>query len=427
MAVGVGILPQPETSSKDFNEAVKERFKHGPCEDARFFDAARQVNYIEALDLILRQVFIDGDFFWQKLRASDGTSRVRFIEGTYVGNVRRMAAGFDQTQWTDGARLDPIGAVSQWRVLNRPCGDSYTDLVNDLDMRQIKRCRRANGVRGVSALAVAANHIHDVMDIVEFTKAGHKFGAQFPVAIYSDRGAGILGALQRTSNSGTGNESTALSMLPGAGVAALKPGEKIEKLTNTFPGDTFSPFMQELRREIAEGVGVPYEVLYNLAEVGGANNRWLLVELQYLLDELQWMLITQFCKPYYQDWLWHEMEAGYLPGAPEDWWRVEFSTPPKPTVDNGRDGKLLLEQMREGFMPSDYVHAMFGNNGADMDEKVVEIWTRRRQMELEAGAQPGEIFGTLTTRATPAISAPAAVEPPQPSDGNDPNADVPAV
>ena len=410
-AVGCGLTPYPATSSNQFNNAIRLRFSQGPESDARFFDAARQINYHEACDLLLRGADIQGDMFWQKLRASDNTARVRLIEGIYVGNAQKVGAAFDEDQWTDGARLDPIGGVSQWRVLTAPGSDQFTDVPAD-QLMQFKRTRRVGGVRGVSALAIVANNIHDLEDIVADVKHGYKIGAKYPFAFYSERGAGVLGVLDSSTNSTTGEETRTLQQRASAGILTLRPGEKVEHLPNTIPGETFSPVTNEIRRQIAEGVGAPYNILYNLAEIGGANNRWALVEYQFLLDEKQWQLISQFCRPWYQDWLWHEIEAGYFDGItiPDDWYAVTFGTPAKPTVDAGRDGALLLKQIEAGFVPEDYAHGLFGRDPAEMDRLAFERAMRRRQLMRDMNAlldpdqppfTPEEVWGAAPASTTP--------------------------
>lgn len=420
-AVGIGMRPYPATSSTDFNKAVSLRFAQGPESDCRFFDAARQVNYHEACDLLVRGASLVGDMFWQKLRASDGTTRVRLIEGIFVGNEwRNESRNYDQSKWTDGAMLDELGAVKMWRVLKTPEGEKAAD-VPASELMQFKRTRRAGGVRGVSALAVAANHIHDVVDIVAFTKRSYKIGSEFPFAFYSERGPGVLGVIDSATDTTTGAETRTLSQRGQSGILTLRPGEKVEQLPNQLPGETFSPFMSELRREIAEGVGAPYNVLFNIGEIGGANNRWVLVEYQFLLDEIQWQLISQFCRPWYQDWIWHEIEAGYFDGiqVPDDWYAVTFGTPAKPTVDNGRDGKLLLDQIEAGFMPEDYAHGLFGRDPAEMERLRIETILRRRRLIAETNArlQPGEDpieYDEVFAKA-PASSAPPETMPHEPS------------
>lgn len=413
-AVGIGLVPLPCTSSDAFNDRVSDRFANGPEIDARFFDAARQLTYHEAVDLLARTRAIQGDAFWQKLRATDGTARVRLIEGVSVGNAMRYrSAAFDQEKWTDGAMLDALGAPQMWRVLREPNSDQFTDVPAD-ELMQVKRTRRIGGIRGVSDLAVAANHIHDQSDIIDMVKHGYKIASSFPLVFYSERGPGVMGAIQSATDTTTGVETRTLQQRAEAGVLTLKAGEKVENLPNQLPGETFTPFMQELRRDIAEGVGAPYNVLFDISEIGGANNRWVLVEYQFLLDEIQWMLISQFCRPWYLDWLWHEIEAGYL-GAPaeipDDWWNVIVTTPAKPTVDNGRDGKLMLEQIKAGFLPSDYVHGLFGRSGKVMDAMQIETALRRRRLLaltndrlIAAGEEPlteQEIFGSQEQAAQP--------------------------
>jgi hypothetical protein len=410
-AVSHGLTPYPCTSSSEFNNAVRLRFEQGPECDARFFDAARQVNYHEACDLLLRGADLMGDMFWQKLRASDGTTRARLVEGIFVGNARKVGAAFDEDQWTDGCRLDPLGAPIAWRVLQAPGSDVFTDVPAD-QLMQFKRTRRVGGVRGVSALAIVAANIHDLEDIVADVKAGYKIAAKFPFAFYSERGAGVFGTIDSSFNSTTGEETRTLKQRAGSGVLDLRPGEKVESMKNNVPGETFSPVTNEIRRQIAEGVGAPYNILYNLSEIGGANNRWALVEYQFLLDEKQWQLVSQFCRPWYQDWVWHEIEAGYFNGiaVPDDWYAVTFGTPAKPTVDAGRDGALLLKQIEAGFVEEDYAHGLFGRNPAEQDRMRFERAMRRRQMladfnaKLPAGEEPftpEEVWAHAPNTATP--------------------------
>lgn len=396
-SVGIGLLPKPRGGDRQWKKKVKARFAAGPAIDPRFFDAARQVNYFEALDLLARQTFIDGDDFWQPLQASDGTTRVRLIEGVNVGNVQRpTSSGFKQDQWTDGARLDPLGAVTHWRVLNRPGGDAYTD-VPASDLYQVKRSRRQGATRGVSWLAVAANHLHDLSDIVAFAKHAFKIGAQIPFVVTSDRDIGLGKGLTKSTDATTGQTQSTHDMLGEAGILRLKRGETISGYTNTVPGETFGPFTKELRREIAEGFGCPYNLAFDLTEVGGANNRALLVELQWLLDEVQWMLSSQFIRPWYLRWLWHEIEAGYIDYV-DDWYAMDIATPAKPTVDAGRDGKHLLDQLAAGLLAPDYIQGLFGRDGEDMDELYFECYERRKERLAELqkehpGATLAEVFG----------------------------------
>ena len=77
-----------------------------------------------------------------------------------------------------------------------------------------------------------------------------------------------------------------------------------------------------------------------------------------------------------------EIKAGRLvvPAGMEQWWKCRWVPQADMTVDRGRDGKLMLELLREGFMTeTDY----WASQGMDFEEQEVrKAWEAKRKAEI---------------------------------------------
>jgi capsid protein len=427
-AVGTGMSPKWLSKNEKWAENVAAKFNQGPGRDPRAFDAAGRVNFYNSQAAILDQAALDGDVFAQPLQASDGSIRARFIEGTFVGNSGRTAPGFDEKFWFDGVRTNTLGLPIAYRVLREPGSDQFTDVPAE-EMWHIKRAGRLGYVRGPSALATACNHLHDLMDITAFLKHSYKTAAQFPFAIITERGAVTMGAgLSMAKNSVTGQTEKTMQMRGESGVPVLLPNEKLESNNITIPGETFDPFSGYLIRDIAWGRGVSPEVLWNITGTGGATSRQALVEAEIFYDSERDIFIYGFGIPYVRAWTFAEIEAGRIPFQ-EDWSLIDFNRPAKQTVDNGRDGKLLMEQIQAGFLNSDYAHELFGRDGAEMDRQAIRTHLRRIKMVEEEATKAGvdidvdEVFpsaqGSVAGQADDSIP-PAGDTAPPPKPGKKP-------
>jgi capsid protein len=397
-AVGSGLSPCWKSEDEDWNQEMAQRFEEGPGRNPLAFDAAGRVNFYEAQPLVLSQVGLDGDFFAQPLQAEDGSIRARFIEGTFVGNSGRTGPGFDEKLWFDGVRTNSLGLPIAYRVLRDPMdSDQFTDVPAD-EMWHICNRQRHGYVRGVSSLATACNHMHDLMDIGANLKTSYKTAAQFPFTIITERGNITLGAgLTSQTNDTTGQTQKTMQMRSESGVPTLLPGESIASNNITIPGETFDPFSNYLIRDIAWGCDTSPEVLWNILGTGGANVRYVVAEAQRFYEQKQDLYIYGFGERYVRAWTFAEIETGRSKFV-KDWAKIRFHRPAKLTVDNGRDGKLLMEQMAAGFLNPDYVHALLGNDGAEMDRQAIRTKIRRIKMvadEAKAAAvdlEPEDVF-----------------------------------
>ena len=407
--VGTGIVPQARTADTDFNRAAERRFEDTVCKEPGAFDRAGQVNFYEAQTLVLRQVITDGDFFGQFMKSREEQAMMRFVGAESIGNASWMAMGTDQAQWLDGVRLDNFGRPIAYRVLT---GDRRVSRdISAADMLHFRKIRRNGQVRGVTWLAHAVNKLQDITEVLQYVQHSHKLFAQIGYIVTSgeatatDFGARLASIRGATTGPGPTPEVTAQRLFDtSSGILNLKPGEKIDAFSNPHPGPTMEPFLNYLARDISWGIGVSPEVLWSIAGIGGANTRHVLQDASVFFSEVQDMLITQFCRRFWLYWLWQEMRAGRLPYPGDDWWRVDWIRPARPTVDFGRDTKAVLEIVRQGGMSIRTFAEMHG-----LDEEMEEdaaIATAKRRMEKCAAAEvPIDMAFPETTVTPVAVNA----------------------
>jgi len=384
---GTGIVPAARSSDSSWNKQAEEMFEDACGREAFGFDAAGQVNFYEAQSFIVRHVAIDGDFFGQFIKSDNGRALVRFMGAEAIGNA---STPLDQSEWQDGVRTDKYGRPIQYRVIGQSDASRFTDVSSD-DILHFRRPTRVGYTRSPSWLARAALHLHDMADILSFTKQSFKNASQIVNIIESPDAMQIgMGAALKKQETGSGS-ITLDKLYSQSGVLQLPPGSKLQQFKNEHPGSNFDPFMDFLARDIAWGIGVAPEILWNITKSGGANTRYVVADAQVFFNELQEWLINQFCRRFWKYWVWSEIQAGRLP-LRDDWWRVDFITPSKTTVDFGRDTKAILEVVRTGAMSTRRFAEMHGLDEEAEEDAAIAAAVRRKEKCEAAGLSVTDVF-----------------------------------
>jgi capsid protein len=385
--VGRGISPQARTKNRDWNQRAEDAFE-SKCGTAAFgFDVAAQVNFYEAQTLIVKQFLTDGDFFAQLLLSQTGAGLTRFIGGEYCQSEYR------DKLYQDGVRVDDVGRPVSYKFVRDMEKKTYT-VVPAEDIIHLKRIHRHGYVRGVPALRHAVNHLHDMTDILAFTKGSFKLASQIGLVIETAEAGKLgLGANIRAVTTSNGSGGTATighdRMYPLAGHVGLKPGEKIHTLENTHPGSAFEPFLNFLIRDISWGIGVSPELLWDITTTGGANSRAVIASDQIFFEELQQLLVNQFCRRFWVYWLWHEIQAERLPYPGDDWWKHDWLMPQRMTLDFTKDGKLLADLVDRGLLSPERYYGMQGLDAETEELDVIRRRARRKVMVEEIAAEEG--------------------------------------
>jgi capsid protein len=127
----------------------------------------------------------------------------------------------------------------------------------------------------------------------------------------------------------------------------LQPGEEYSSFGSNRPSPTFQGFIELLLREIAVGLGLPFEFVWDLVKAKGSGSRFILAKAQRRFEERQRLLIDQFLT---RVWRWVMAKAikrKDLPAA-QFWWLVRWQTPAKITVDAGREAQANRDDLRYG-------------------------------------------------------------------------------
>jgi lambda family phage portal protein len=385
--VGRGISPQARTKNRDWNQMAEDAFE-SKCGTAAFgFDVSAQVNFYEAQTLIVKQFLTDGDFFAQLLLSQTGSGLARFIGGEYCQSK------YTDKEYQDGVRVNKVGRPVSYKFVKDIQKQEFTTVPAE-DLIHLKRIHRHGYVRGVPALRHAVNHLHDMTDILAFTKGSFKLASQIGLVIKTaEARPGGLGVNVRrvTTSDGSGSTTTVGHdrMYPLAGHIGLKPGEEIQTLDNPHPGSSFEPFMNYLIRDISWGVGVSPELLWDITTTGGANSRAVVASDQVFFEELQQLMVNQFCRRFWVFWLWHEIEAGRLPYPGDDWWRHSWLMPQRMTLDFTKDGKLLADLVDRGLLSPERYYGMQGLDAETEELDVIRRRARRKVMVEEIAAEEG--------------------------------------
>jgi capsid protein len=220
-------------------------------------------------------------------------------------------------------------------------------------------------------LSRAINHITDISEILAYEKQSFKLNSQVAFVITSPEAGSIGIGSKRVKQdlNDLGNISVD-NLYNSSGIPQLKPGEDIKSFANDHPNSNFETFLNYLMRDIAWGMGIAPELLWDISSAGGANTRYLLEDANQFFAEIQSVTREQFCRPFWTFWIWNEIESGRLEHPGDDWWRVHFIAPKPPSVDLGREGKLYIDLVNSGLMSR---KRYFGMLGLDADDEIDDL------------------------------------------------------
>ena len=410
------LSPKPIGGKDDWNRDVEERFEFAVGTDAFAFDVAGEVNFYEAQPFLIRHMGLAGDVLWQKILSANGYGMARFIGGESVGNAQ---TSLDQSKWFDGVMVNEFGRPMKYRVLTTPDGTEWKD-VDASEIQRIGRPYRRGYTRSPSWLARAANHIYDIQEILSYAKTSEKLNSQVAYVITSP--API--AMGMAAGGGGGSTASAQPVIEAAfnqvGIPRLKPGEKVESFKREGQSDNFETFLTYLMRDVAWGIGISPELLWDITGAGGANTRFLLEDAAVFFRELQDLLVNNFCRPFYRFWLWSEIEAGRITHPGPNWHRCEWTPPPRVTVDFGRDGKLMADLVDKGLMSEKRYYSLQGLFADKETADKIRHAARRKKLVAQIAKDEGveltvaEVFPPAPGSPAPAPKEENPAEPPVP-------------
>jgi capsid protein len=355
LVAGTGLTPQAMTKDTRWN-ALAEKFFANATGSPFVFDTGGRYNFPKSQQSLLRFRYRDGDAAALLAESAAGGARFAFYEGHNIGNGE-LAAGENAELWRDGVRHDAQNRARSYRFIGNGEGQRDIPAENVIFFADYERAGQS---RGLSVLSHAINHLLDSAEITGFIKAGVKLSNQYGYWIEYENGATKPPQTAGARVGGTGNTEKistpagpiTLERIYCAGALPDLPvGAKLRFNASTHPHPNNLSLIEFLIRDIAWGVGLSPEILWNIAALGGANTRFVLADAQGWIEEQQAELVRLYNSRVWVYTLAKAMKSGQLPRCTDpEWWVHGWIPPPRLTVDFGRDGKLHLEQLKMGVI-----------------------------------------------------------------------------
>lgn len=169
------------------------------------------------------------------------------------------------------------------------------------------------------------------------------------------------------------------------------------------PSPAFVGFLEFLIREIAFGLGVPYEFLWNPEKIGGAPMRFVMEKAQRRFTERQMNFIRRVMRRIWGYVIGNAIARGKLPDNPEAF-RVKWQVPAKLSVDAGRNSSEDREDVKYGLMSEAEHYGMRGEdyrvNRDQIEREVDDLLERAQRISKKRGVSL-ETALSLLKQSTP--------------------------
>ena len=328
-SVGAGLRPQAMAGS------VSQEYENYFNEWAKVADVAGVFNFWQMQKIASIRMDVDGDLGF--LMVNNGFPQLQLRESHVIESEDKKILDHD------GVKANKVGRAVAYSLRD---GDKFRS-VSANDFILVYDPDRVMQLRGLTALAHAADHIRDQIEILEYEKIGVKMSSAIGIAIKSESGVTDDGEVLIESGyaaAETGNvpwETFQAGMVP-----RLRIGESIESFASNRPNATFTGFIEHLTREVSLGLGLPYEFVVDPAKQGTAS-RFILEKAQRRFEERQQTLCAKLCQ---RVWGWviaSGIKRRDIPPS-DDWYKVRWQAPKKITVDYGRESKAHAEALKLG-------------------------------------------------------------------------------
>jgi hypothetical protein len=384
------LSPRASTDDREWNGLADTAWERR-AGNANTFERSGRWNVYGYQPLITKARLGDGDFCSVLTSSQSGGAMVASYEAHQLGNA---TTDLLQDQWRDGVRVIADRAV-QFRLLNPDDATQFTDIAAQ-DFILHADFLSVGHRRGVTALHHALNNLLDITEIRSDVKLGIKLANRIGYYIARDqltagnkpRGMGGKPTLETTE---TGEEVVIENVYRGGKMLTLKPGEEIKQLLDQRPHPNSREFLEDLNRDIAWGLGLSPDVLWNISKIGGASVRYVLADAQVWIEAQQQILVDQFLQRFWVYFISKEIKAGRLrpPTDPDWYYKVGWQPPAKLTVDIGRDGKLSIDLHRSGMLT---MKRWYGAQGLD-DETEIRQFVREYAQRIKICQEVGDEFG----------------------------------
>ena len=279
--------------------------------------AGGTLTWAQIQQLCINSMIESGEVFVRLVGQQFGTSRVPLgleviesdlLDDDYTGfesNGNRVRMGVELDEW---------GRPVAYHFLNYHPGDyqfSYSQIAKKRRTRipadeiiHLYSIDRPGQTRGVTAFASAIMRLNNLKGFEE-------------AEIIAARASSAMMGFVRTPDQelfedGTFEDQSVLDFSPGS-IRRLAPGEDMQFFSPTRPDDAFTPFVAQMLRAVAAGVGCSYtQVSSDFSQSNYSSSRLELIETRAHYRTLQQYMIDTLCQPIYEKWIEMAVMSGVM-------------------------------------------------------------------------------------------------------------------
>ena len=197
----------------------------------------------------------------------------------------------------------------------------------------------------------------------------------------------------------------------------LVNGDSIEAFQNARPGQGWFDLINFIIRDIAVGLDLPFEFVWNMAGLGGASTRLMSSQAERTFQSTQKNLERRFLNPVIIRRTMWEMKEGRLPFNAE-FYNFKITRPAHPSVDVGRESGANLAELDAGVRTEESIAKEAGEDGSEIRHQR----DRETRERLELAQATADEFGlpidfvlTLSGRSNKAQAGSVPSVPPEPA------------
>lgn len=411
--VGAGIEPRAKTGDDALDKKINDLWKAWSAQ----CDVSGPDGFNAQTALSVRGMVEGGDVFVRRRprRLSDGLAvplQLQLMEGDHLDESKTTGRLANGGRIVRGIEYDAIGRrAAYWLYRDHPgeAGLYLTSMestrVPAEDVIHLFRKDRVQA-RGVTWLAPIVQKMRDDDDWTEAELVRKKIEA-CTVAFVTDADAGdepitpAAGADDGFTGATDANGNPVETFEPGL-IAYLRGGKSVT-FNDQKSASGVSEWDKVIAHKIAEGVGIPYELLTgDLSQVNYSSIRTGLVKYKRRVDRLQWQLIIpRLCQPVWDWFILAAYDAGLIevPKAAVSW------TPPAfEEVDRTKEALADLMEMRAGTLSLPEAIARKGLNPVEHLNEIAEYNKLIDNLELILDSDPRKVSRAGLTQARPAGS-----------------------
>lgn len=399
--------PQAQSGDDVWDDLAEEAFRDKTGE-SEAFDVAGKFDFEEAQPMLVREGMTDGDVITVMTKWEDGSARFMFYKTSQLANPKDAGPA-----WRDGIKYGKTGRMLAYGVRTGEKG--AVEVIPASAVIYYGEFDAPGEDRPVPPLSAAINHSTDITETWGFLKSAVKASSLMGIVREQTAGTqqasmrGLPGAVQTVTDS-AGNEFNVAQVWDGAQMPMLPPGVSTKILTDGRPHPNVQEWITTLMRDVAEGFGLPLEVVWHLVKLTGPGIRFVMSRASRWIKQRQ-KRQRKWARKVWRYVIACEIARGALrlPNADKNgkqrWWDVSFTAPADMTIDEGQVTRAKMEKLDRGVATWSDFEELDGRNWKDrVKQRVAEVKLAREECE-KAGLTYEQVFPPRQGAAVPAGDA----------------------